>query len=193
MGDTIKDERLDISEEIVSLYISINTAEQNFNEIQSSYRRLASVWLLATFSAVGYILTNSLSLSIDENMLIGLILLSGGIGNLLIWLVDLLFYQRLLHSHFKEGLSLETAYKLPKIRHKMISVLDGKGASFKLYLFYAIPASVMIASGAYPLIKSCIFKYVTQVYSATLAALASILILVLTFELIRRRSSIKVV
>ena len=138
-----------LTPEIATLYSEISSAQQKFNELQASYRRLASVWLLATFSAVGYMWTNATPEGMNPLVFIGAILVLSGIGNLLLWILDVGVYQNLLRAYFIEGLSLEKSYKLPQVHHQMNNVFKGKGVAAPLSLFYAIPSSSLISTGLF--------------------------------------------
>jgi hypothetical protein len=57
------------------------SAERHFNTLESSYRALASTWLLATFAGAGFVLTaDRLQVPFDKIWLVVVIGLAGCIG-----------------------------------------------------------------------------------------------------------------
>lgn len=171
--------------EIVELYNSLHAIQQKFNALQASYRRLASIWLLATFSAIGYIWTNTLPDGVNSATVIGGVFILSGIGNCLLWMVDIGVYQKLLSSVFSQGLEMEMQYEIPQIHHKMRELFDGKGASRTLALFYSLPSSIFTGLG--------IFLCWTQHFNftsgeKTVAALLCTALTVLIFTIIMKSS-----
>jgi len=107
------------------LYQEIGTSERHFNNLEHQYRLLASTWLLGTFAAVGYILTNVGAKPDDwlgsyRELIVAAIAFAGATGITLVWILDLRVYQQLLQSYFLAGLDLEDQHEwLPPIRHNM--------------------------------------------------------------------------
>ena len=134
-------------ERILRTFLDIASGERHFNELQSHYRRLASLWLLAVFSASGFVLTTEFQMLIDRNLLLMLIFFSGFVGIMLLWSMDLLVYHRLLDSYFLEGLVLERQHTwLPPIRHNMVASQQGVGVLVRVVRFYTFPTSVLVLS-----------------------------------------------
>lgn len=138
-----------------SMYQEAALGERHFNELQSVYRRIASLWLLATFTGSGFIVIKSSTLSIDP-YIAGLILYtSSSCGLFLLWCVDLLVYHRLLDSHFYAALNLERRYGwLPRIRHSMrmtpnLTGLSRGGNLSRVAIFYAIPISILVLASIF--------------------------------------------
>lgn len=129
----------------------IGKSERHFNNIQAKYRLLASTWLLASFTGIGFVLTNQCTLPKWELILIA-ITAGGSIGVTLIWVLDILGYHRLLGANFIEGLRIEhdNPY-LPQVRHVMLK-LGTVGKSTRL--FYFICSISPIAMGAILLLES---------------------------------------
>lgn len=132
----------------VGMVQEIGTYERHFNQIQSNYRTIASGWLLAAFTGVGYLLTHKgeTSLSLPMPALIGGICLAVSIGVMLIWILDLKVYHRLLVACFDAGMELEVGRPyLADIRRRMdankVSVRRG------LYLFYIGALGIMFVVG----------------------------------------------
>jgi predicted ATPase len=113
----------DVSQDtVLKLYDKISTSEQHFNSLQLEYRKLSSVWLLAMFGGIGFLLAKIPDTELTTRIiLIGFISFGGAIGICLIWLLDLVVYHRLLRAYFLTGLLLEKQYKeyLPPTRSIM--------------------------------------------------------------------------
>src|SRR5215212_6768364 len=98
------------TDRVLNLYREIGNAERHFNELTHQYRLLASTWLLGTFAAIGYILTNvgvkpNDSLSFYRELIIAAIALAGATGITLVWILDLKVYQKLLGCFFLAALA----------------------------------------------------------------------------------------
>jgi hypothetical protein len=99
--------------------VEIGQAERHFNVIESTYRGLASTWLLASFAGMGFAV-NSTSLPVPRGIVIFAISVAGSLGVQLLWVVDLLAYHHLLAAYFLEGLRIEDHDRtLPQVRWKM--------------------------------------------------------------------------
>ena len=136
-------------EEVITLYQDLHQGEQHFNRIQADYRRMASLWLLAVFSGVGFILTKPLTFDISPWVLVAGVSGAGTIGLLLIWGLDILVYHRLLSCYFSQALDLEQRYRfLPQIRQAMLKSqnMGQQGALPRLALFYSLPIALLFSS-----------------------------------------------
>lgn len=123
----------------------IGIQERHFNELQTQYRNMASKWLLATFAAIGFVISKVILINITMELLVACIALAGFIGIILIWILDLLVYHRLLEACFIEGLVLERQYSwLPPIRHNMMDTMRGEGVLFRLIGFYIGSTTLLI-------------------------------------------------
>ena len=88
-------------------YLShIAAGEQHFNELQGTYRRLASTWVLATIAAVGFVLTSPAFEDTGNTYLMGLAVVSF-LGIALLWVIDVDFYHLLLLAYYREGCEFE--------------------------------------------------------------------------------------
>lgn len=106
---------------ILEIYNHIGEQERHFNELERSYRVLASQWLLASLGAIGYLLQSDKIVLFDKNMLIGLIGIAGNTGVFLLWLIDIRVYHKLLNCAFLQGIRLEQENNwLPKVRTDML-------------------------------------------------------------------------
>ena len=123
----------------------IGTQERHFNTLQGTYRGMASAWLLASFTAIGFVMSKTINIGIDPELLVAGIALAGCVGIALLWVIDLLVYHRLLDSWFIEGLILEDRYPwLPPFRHNMMQTQKGEGVLFRIVGFYLGPVVLLI-------------------------------------------------
>lgn len=142
---------------IWKMYKEVAEGERHFNHLQSIYRRIAALWLLASFAAIGSLLSGKLQVGTNAYPLAMLIFTAAAAGFLLLWCVDLLVYHRLLDSHFYEGLRLEREHEwLPRIRHNMRSSpaaqrLSRRGVLSRAAMFYAVPVFVCLELSAFSL------------------------------------------
>jgi hypothetical protein len=129
----------------------IGVQERHFNELQSKYRSMAAGWVLACFSAMGFVISEAIQVGVDRQLLVGGIALVGCAGVLLLWILDLLVYHRLLEACFAEGLQLEVRHPwLPRIRQNMRGTLEGKGVRlFYQALVVLFPLVAGFGFGAY--------------------------------------------
>jgi hypothetical protein len=140
----------DLTKELIfKIYQESALGERHFNDLQTIYRRIASLWLLAGFTALGYLISGDLAKSEYAYILAAVLFAAIAGGLLLLWCVDLLVYHRLLDSHFYESLRLEREYSwLPRIRQNMRTNPDSislsrEGNLFRAAMFYAVPISVL--------------------------------------------------
>src|SRR5215831_10526015 len=119
----------DDRDRIWKIYCELGVIERHFNNVQSTYRALASTWLLAALGGIGFVISKELTLRIPSELIIGAIGIAAGIGVYLLWVLDLLVYQRLLDAAYIEGRNLETNHQwLPQVRNNMRVLLGGAGA-----------------------------------------------------------------
>lgn len=116
-------------------YKELSQTIRHYNESQSKYRTIASTWLLATIAGVGFIFTNDIEL-LPKSLAVGCIGFLSSVGLLLLWTIDLLFYQRLLDAAFIEIRCLETVEDwLPQIRNNVRAILQGKGLNLVTHFY----------------------------------------------------------
>ena len=92
------------------IYRSLSGFEERFNASQAEVKKLASAWMLVTFSAFAFIVRGELSadkMLIDSAPLLAVIAVASNVGLVSLWIVDQLVYQRLITAVFKIGLELE--------------------------------------------------------------------------------------
>jgi hypothetical protein len=108
-------------DKVMEIYNHIGEQERHFNELEKSYRLLASQWLLASLGVIGYLLQSDKIMLFDKNLLIGLIGLVSNFGIFLLWIIDIKVYHKLLNCAFLQGIKLEQENDwLPKIRTDML-------------------------------------------------------------------------
>jgi len=138
--------------ELIQLYNHIGDEERHFNQMELDYRKLASQWLLVTFSAIGIILGNDITVpsGLSPWDLIVLICLMSSAGIFTIFVVDIKAYHGLLHEAFKQGVQLEMKYnkELPPIRLNMLlAAKDGDIINWVLFFyFFSITCLCVIAN-----------------------------------------------
>jgi hypothetical protein len=132
-----------------SVYSYLQQAELHINDLQSHYRTLASTWLLATFGAAGFLVTDdSLALPIDSPLLASAVCVLGTVGVLLLWNLDLLVYQGLLRARFYIGRDMEAELPwLPPVRRRMLIAFPS-GTTPRVATFYVAATSVPLVLGA---------------------------------------------
>jgi hypothetical protein len=111
-------------------------------------RALASTWLLATFGALGFILSSTLSTAVPREVIALALGIAGAIGIFLLWILDLLVYHRLLDASFTEALKLEARFpQLPQVRRCMVNSQPNGQTPFYEKWFYigGIAAPVLIS------------------------------------------------
>lgn len=137
-------------EQLMAIYNHVGEEERHFNTIELEYRKLASQWLLVSLGAIGYVMTEKVSISIDAWILVIAICMAACVGIFILWMLDIKVYHQLLHAAFKEGVLLEDEHPelLPQIRNNMLASQTG-GDIIKrviLYYFFSILLLLSIAN-----------------------------------------------
>ena len=128
------------------MYAGLTAQCQHFNGLESTYRALASTWLLAAFGGIGYILNGDVA---RQAMLVGAIGGAAALGVVLLWLLDLQVYHTLLVAAFAEQVRLERENPwLPQAAHLMLAAHDGAGVGPKVVWFYVTAYLLMVAVAA---------------------------------------------
>lgn len=139
---------------IWKIVMELGISVRHFNSLQSQYRLLASTWLLATFSAFGFIISKeNINPAFDPLILLTLIGIAGCIAIIVIWMMDLRVYHRLLDASFVTGLNLEGQhFDLPPIRHNMMFCNPEENVLKRVVWFYIICSTSPLASSGAGLI-----------------------------------------
>ena len=127
----------------------LGESERHFNSLEAQYRTLASIWLLAGFAGIGFLLKQDPGIAVPRELAIGGVGLAVSIGIFLLWIVDLLVYHRLLDACFSEAKNIERAHpELPQVRSSMgRSQRGGRVVTTRLRWFYiALTAAPLVFS-----------------------------------------------
>jgi len=131
---------------------TLKSSEEHFDGIKAQCRQLASAWLMATFGAMGFALTETFSTRIAAEVVVLALSLAGATGIGLLWVLDLLVYHRLLDASFIEASRLEAQYpQLPQVRRHMRASQPGGQTLFYERWFYmgGITAPVLLGGALF--------------------------------------------
>lgn len=136
------------SDQSVKIYAEIGAYERHFNAIQSIYRGMASTWLVAAFTAIGFVLFKEDKPSVivfSPELIIAYIALFACIGMLMVWNLDVKVYHRLLVACFSTGKKYEDSNFLPKIRTAMDLNKESIGNGLVVFYLFGILSLLIIA------------------------------------------------
>jgi hypothetical protein len=125
----------------------LGVTERHFNQLEAEYRKLASIWLLAAFAGMGFVLKENLHLAVPAEIALVAIGLAASVGIFLLWIVDLLVYHQLLDACFTKAKEIEKKYRqqLPQVRAGMEHTQSGgKVVTTKLRWFYILLTSAPV-------------------------------------------------
>jgi hypothetical protein len=128
----------------------LGKSERHFNNLEAEYRKLASIWLLAGFAGMGFILKESPQLAVPREIALIAIGLAASIGIFLLWIVDLLVYHQLLDACFTQAKAIERTHPdLPQVRSSMEHTQGGgKVVTTRLRWFYILLTAAPIVFSA---------------------------------------------
>jgi hypothetical protein len=128
----------------------LGASERHFNNLEAEYRKLASIWLLAAFAGMGFILKENSQMAFPREIALMAIGLAASIGIFLLWIVDLLVYHQLLDACFMQAKEIEKTYKeLPHVRSSMEQTQgSGKIVTTKLRWFYILLTAAPVVFSA---------------------------------------------
>jgi len=139
----------DERELIFKLYSELGSIERHSSGVQSQYRVLASTWMLAVFAGIGFVISKEFSFDIPKQYFVIAIGFAGLAGLLLLWVLDLMFYQRLLDPAYIEAMKFESAHDwLPQTRNNIRRLLQGKGLRIVLSYYIALTEVMVFICGA---------------------------------------------
>jgi hypothetical protein len=124
---------------------------KHFDILQTSFRIMTSSALLATFAAIGFILSaENKNLPFNGLIAVILICLFGLLAIVTLWHLDLILYERLLISNFAEALRLENKHTwLPKVHHNMLHGHSKQDKPANVVLYYiGCGSSLILTAGA---------------------------------------------
>jgi hypothetical protein len=136
--------------EIVALYNAIGTVEGQLGSAQSSYRVLASTWLLACLAGIGFILKDlpdPPELPIKPYDVCAGIGIVGALSIILLWVMDICVYQRLLTVNFVAGMKMEGGNPwIPQIRSTIRTDFGGQLPRI-VSIYYALMFGLLFTIG----------------------------------------------
>ena len=151
----------------------LGNSERHFNNLEAEYRKLASIWLLAGFAGMGFILKENPQIAVPREIALMAIGLATSVGIFLLWIVDLLVYHQLLDACFTQAKTIEKKYpkELPQVRSSMEHTQGGgKVVTTRVRWFYILLTAAPVVFSA-PL-----FVLWWQKEHGTIAAIAAAVI-----------------
>jgi hypothetical protein len=157
----------------------LGKSERHFNNLEAEYRKLASIWLLAAFAGMGFILKQNPEMAVPREVALVAIGLAASIGIFLLWIVDLLVYHQLLDACFTQAKEIEKTHKeLPPVRSSMENTQGGgKVVTTRLRWFYILLTAAPVVFSAPLFVLWCQKQYgltAALIAGATSAAYISI-------------------
>jgi hypothetical protein len=139
----------------------LGNSERHFNNLEAEYRKLASIWLLAGFAGMGFILKESPQMAVPREIALFAIGLATSIGIFLLWIVDLLVYHQLLDACFTQAKAIERANpELPQVRWSMEHTQGrGKLVTTRLRWFYILLTAAPVIFSAPLFVIWCAKQY----------------------------------
>ncbi|MGY1695405.1 hypothetical protein ACI780_10870 [Geodermatophilus sp. SYSU D00814] len=130
------------------MIVEIGLYERHFNQMQSTYRTLASTWLLGLFAAAGFLLgKEGAELPLDPSAVLALLGVLAAVGITLLWLLDLRVYAALLRTYFDAGVELESQHPwLPAVRTTMLRERLSPGPKVARYYTAGATACLVVSS-----------------------------------------------
>lgn len=127
------------------VYSKLLQGGRHHGGIQTSYRIIASSWLLATFAAIGFFLSKDNILPFSHLLGVALICLIGIIGLYLLWYEDTFVQELLLDMNVVEALRLEKEYSwLPQVHHCFLHLYKTTNARIVKVLFFIGCKSILV-------------------------------------------------
>lgn len=154
------------------MYKSLVAQSEHFNGLESTYRTLASTWLLAAFGGIGFILKDVPDYA---GLLVAAVSAAAAAGIFLLWLMDLMVYHRLLGAVFAVQGALEDRHPwLPQTAHGMMRAHDNAGVVPKIVWFYVVSYLILVGIASVALVR-----HLGSEWNAPAQAAATILCIVL--------------
>lgn len=128
--------------EALAFYRTVRDYEHHFNTIEFEVRKLASAWLIAAFTAIGFIVRGDITGNSLFSSWTMLLLVAGlaQLGLFTLWILDQVVYHGLLDAVFTKALHIERQLpQLPPLRSMMMRISGGAGMARYLSLFYLLP------------------------------------------------------
>jgi len=133
-------------EHLWKVYLELGVMERHFGDAQLRCRAIASTWLLAMFAGFGFLISKDLNV-FPPQMLIAALGFVSASALFIMWVIDLVIYQRLLDAAFIEGMSLEEGQPwLPQVRSNRRKLLKGVALG-RFTNFYAVAFGISYLIG----------------------------------------------
>lgn len=128
------------------LYNKLSQFERHFESITTKYKNIALTWLLATYGAIGFLLSGEVaSLPINHFLAVGIVSFIGTIGVALIWHLDMNVYHRFWAALFIEEVVIEEKNSFLLQSKKIAHLIDeSRERVFSQGLLYQIANTLLI-------------------------------------------------
>jgi len=137
---------------IYGVYSRLLSGGRYHGTFQTSYRIIASSWLLATFVAIGFLLSKDNILPFTHIIAVPIICCLGILGLFLIWYEDTFVQEILLDKNVVEALELEKKNQwLPQVHHTFLNLYKTTNARFVKVLFFIGCKSILFFIMAFSL------------------------------------------
>jgi hypothetical protein len=127
----------------LAFYKTVQDYEHHFNQLEFEVRKLASIWLFASFGAIAFLFRGELDSAkslFDPMMLLVMIATLAQVGLFILWMLDQVAYHGLLDAVFTLALHIERRRpELPPVRSMMLRSTSGTGMAFYIKFFYLLP------------------------------------------------------
>ncbi len=125
--------------------------------IQANYNVLSSTWLLATFGAIGFLLTSVNFLPFNNLLGVAAACLVGIVGLYFLWYESTVVQELLLDMNVVEGLALEKKHPwLPQLHHSFLHLYQNRSVSIVKALFFIGCKTILLLIMA---ISLCFYFY----------------------------------
>ncbi len=122
---------------IYGVYSKLLNGGRYHGAFQTKYRILASSWLLATFVAIGFLLSKDNLLPFSHLIAVTIICVIGILGLYLLWYEDTFVQELLLDINVVEALELEKRNSwIPQLHHRFLHLYKNTNARFVKVLFF---------------------------------------------------------
>ena len=137
MNKGLSQEEITHRVQVCAAYSHLLSATRHHGSLQTNYRIMASSWLLATFAAIGFLLSEDDLLPFDHLLGVLLACILGIIGIYLLWYEDTFVQELLLDINVVEALQLEKHYEwLPQVHHCFLHLYKKTNARVVKVLFF---------------------------------------------------------
>jgi len=144
MDKTISEEEVHRRLLVCATYSYLLSAARHHGSLQTSYRIMASSWLLATFVAIGFLISADAILPFDHLLGVAIICILGIIGLFLLWYEDTFVQELLIDINVVEALRLESQNSwLPQLHHCFLHLHSKTNARVVKVVFFVGCKSIL--------------------------------------------------